>query len=42
MFNALNHTNLGNPTNSIDDPNFGRIFGTGGARTIQLNARLSF
>ncbi|HEY2933411.1 MAG TPA: TonB-dependent receptor [Acidobacteriota bacterium] len=42
MFNALNHTNLGNPTTDIDNSNFGKIFGTGGARSIQLNARLSF
>jgi hypothetical protein len=42
MFNALNHTNLSNPVNSIDDPNFGKIFGTGGARTVQLNGRVTF
>ncbi len=42
MFNALNHTNLGGPVTDIDDPFFGMIFGTGGARSIQLNARLSF
>jgi hypothetical protein len=42
LFNALNHTNLSNPVSVIDDPNFGKIQGTGGARTIQLNARLSF
>jgi len=42
LFNAFNHTNLSNPVSVIDDPNFGRIQGTGGARTIQLNARLSF
>jgi Carboxypeptidase regulatory-like domain/TonB dependent receptor-like, beta-barrel len=42
MFNSLNHTNLGGPTTDIDNVNFGRIFGTGGARTIQMNARLSF
>jgi hypothetical protein len=42
LFNAFNHTNLSNPTSDIDDVNFGLIFGTGGARTIQMNARLSF
>jgi hypothetical protein len=43
MFNALNHTNLSGPSTDIDDTaNFGRIFGTGGARTIQLNVRFSF
>jgi hypothetical protein len=42
MFNALNHTNLGGPVTDIDNANFGKIFGTGGPRSIQLNARLSF
>jgi hypothetical protein len=42
MFNALNHTNLGGPVTDIDNSNFGLIFGTGGARSIQVNARLSF
>jgi len=42
LFNALNHTNLGGPISDSDDPNFGLITGTGGARTIQMNARLSF
>lgn len=42
MFNALNHTNYGNPTASIDSPNFGKITSTRGARTIQIHGRLSF
>ncbi|PYS29119.1 MAG: hypothetical protein DMG11_10140 [Acidobacteria bacterium] len=42
MFNAPNHTNYGNPTGSIDSPNFGRITTTRGARTIQIHGRLSF
>ena len=42
MFNAPNHTNYGNPTGSIDSPNFGKITSTLGARTIQVNGRLSF
>jgi outer membrane receptor protein involved in Fe transport len=42
MFNALNHTNLGNPISSIDNPEFGKITTTRGARTIQLHGRLSF
>jgi len=42
MFNAPNHTNLGNPISSIDNPNFGKITTTRGARTIQLHGRLSF
>jgi len=41
-FNALNHTNLGNPNTSIESPLFGRITGARGARVIQLNARFSF
>jgi hypothetical protein len=42
MFNAPNHTNLGNPTGSIDSPNFGKITTTRGARTIQIHGRLTF
>jgi hypothetical protein len=42
MFNAMNHTNYGNPTGSIDSPNFGKITTTRGARTIQIHGRLSF
>jgi hypothetical protein len=42
MFNAPNHTNLGNPNGSIDNASFGKITTTRGARTIQLHARLSF
>jgi hypothetical protein len=42
MFNALNHTNLGNPIATIDDANFGRITTTGGARKIQAQGRISF
>jgi hypothetical protein len=42
MFNSLNHTNLRTPATDIDNVNFGKIFGTGGARTTQMNARLSF
>jgi carboxypeptidase family protein/TonB-dependent receptor-like protein len=42
MFNAPNHTNYGNPISSIDNPNFGRITTTRGARTIQIHGRLSF
>jgi outer membrane receptor protein involved in Fe transport len=42
MFNATNHTNYGNPTGSIDSPNFGKITTTRGARTIQIHGRLTF
>jgi hypothetical protein len=42
LFNALNHTNYGNPTASVNSPNFGLITSTRGARTIQIHGRLSF
>ena len=42
MFNSLNHTNLTGLRTSINDPFFGQLLNTTGARIIQLNARLSF
>ncbi len=42
LFNALNHTNYGNPDTNIESANFGRINSTAGAREIQLNARFVF
>jgi hypothetical protein len=42
LFNALNHTNYNNPSTNVGSSTFGRITGTGGARTMQVNARLSF
>ena len=42
MFNALNHTNLTGLRTGITDPFFGQLRSTAGARTIQLNARLTF
>jgi outer membrane receptor protein involved in Fe transport len=42
MFNALNHTNLSGLRTGITDPFFGQLLSTAGARTIQLNARLTF
>lgn len=42
MFNALNHTNLSGLRTNINDPFFGQLLSTRGARTIQLNARLTF
>jgi len=42
MFNALNHTNLGNPISSIDNREFGKITTTRGARTVQFNGRVRF
>jgi len=42
LFNALNHTNYGNPDTNTESLNFGRINSTAGAREIQLNARFVF
>jgi hypothetical protein len=42
MFDALNHTNLSGLITEITDPRFGRLTSTLGARTIQLNGRLSW
>ena len=42
FFNALNHTNLGVPQNSIDSPAFGTITSSLPGREIQLGARLEF
>jgi len=42
LFNALNHTNYGNPDTNTESLNFGRINSTAGAREIQLNVRFVF
>jgi outer membrane receptor protein involved in Fe transport len=42
MFNALNHTNLSGLRTSVNDPLFGELLSTRGARVIQLNARITF
>ncbi len=42
FFNALNHTNLGIPVNSIDSPGLGSITSAAPGRVIQLGARLQF
>jgi len=42
MFNSLNHTNLTGLRTSVNDPFFGELLNTAGARVIQLNARLTF
>jgi hypothetical protein len=42
LFNALNHTNFSGVANEITAANFGRFTSTRGARTVQLNARLTF
>ena len=41
-FNMLNHTNLSGLVTSINNVFFGQLQNTGGARQIQLNARLSW
>jgi hypothetical protein len=42
FFNALNHTNLGLPVNSIDSPAFGSITTAAPGREIQMGARVEF
>jgi hypothetical protein len=38
-FNALNHTNFGAPTATVDSPNFGLTFSAGPARVNQLGLK---
>jgi hypothetical protein len=42
MFNSLNHTNLSGLRTSVNDPRFGQLLSTRGARVIQVNARITF
>jgi hypothetical protein len=42
MLNFINHTNYQSPELNPDQRNFGEIEGTTGARTIQLQARITF
>jgi len=42
MFNALNHTNLAGLRTSLNDPLFGQLLDTLGARVMQWNARITF
>ena len=42
MFNSLNHTSLSGLRTSLNDPLFGQLSSTQGARVIQWNARLTF
>ena len=42
MFNAFNHTNLGGVVTTLQAANFGQLTSTGGTRTMQLGARLTF
>jgi hypothetical protein len=41
-FNFFNHTNLSGLVTNINNRFFGELQNTGGARQIQLNARLGF
>ena len=41
-FNFLNHTSLSGLVTNINNRFFGELQGTGGARQIQLNARLNW
>jgi hypothetical protein len=40
-FNSLNHTNLGNPVNTVNSSTFGQLT-TATARTMQIGGRLTF
>jgi hypothetical protein len=42
MFNALNHTSLSGLRTSLNDPLFGQLLSTQGARVMQWNARITF
>ncbi|TAM80412.1 MAG: hypothetical protein EPN47_15950 [Acidobacteria bacterium] len=42
FFSVFNHQNWGSPDTGVTDPNFGKIFGKGGQRVIQVGATLSF
>jgi len=42
VFSVLNRKNYNNPQQNINNVNFGRITGAGGARTFQLGGRLTF
>jgi outer membrane receptor protein involved in Fe transport len=42
MLNAFNHTNLNALITSVNDPRFGQLTNTVGARVMQVNARISF
>ena len=41
-FNAFNHVNLSNPQLDVTAATFGRILGVGAARSMMLNAKLTF
>jgi hypothetical protein len=41
-FNALNHTNLGQPANTLNTSTFGTILSSNPARILQLAAKFTF
>ena len=41
-FNVLNRKNYNNPNTNIISPDFGRISGAGGERSVQIGGRLTF
>ena len=42
-FNAFNHTNLGQPNNDVNNPQYGMIFGTQeDMRRLQFDLHLRF
>lgn len=42
MFNALNHTNLGNPRSEVGRSDFGKISSANSGRVVQLSLRYEF
>jgi hypothetical protein len=42
MFSVLNRPNYNNPQQAINNVDFGRITGAGGARSLQFGGRLTF
>jgi hypothetical protein len=42
FFNLLNHTNLNNPVNNMNNAAFGRILNAGDPRVIQFALKLSY
>lgn len=42
FFSAFNHPNFSNPNSALNNKNFGRILGAGGARVIQFALKYSF
>jgi hypothetical protein len=42
LFNALNHTNYGNPALTVTSSNFGQITSVGPPRNVQLGMRIDF